>query len=165
MTYAHKRNIIKALKFELTYGEKKVIVSYIDTDIPDVSHYWELLRKELPYHAVPNFIKLVKSFPYLPNKKRNIKMLQEMFIEELNQKKHQLSIRYRRILDIIYDATEGIIDELDIEKDIRLQGVDSLTFIRIIAMLEDEYEFEFGYDDLENMEIINVKTLYDYVNT
>ena len=51
------------------------------------------------------------------------------------------------------------INENEYEKDLRRLGLDSIAFIRFLAMFEEKFEFEFDYGFLDAFETVSITIL------
>ncbi len=156
-------NTFDSITTAIFYREKQLIVSFIKANKNASEYYFGMLKEKLPIHCVPDYIKFVDEFTYLPNKKIDIKRMKEMFSNELDISIMNSDNRYKIIVKTISEISKGLLNEPDIEKDLRQQGIDSISFIQLLAELEEQLDFEFGYDDIDNLKIVSVKTLYDYI--
>ena len=156
-------NVFDSMTTVILYKEKQLIVSFIKTQKNDIEYYFRILKEKLPIHCVPNYIKIVDDFCYLPNKKINIRRMRGMFTNELNTESMMSSNRYKKIIKVISKVSKGLLNEPDIKIDLRQQGIDSISFIQLLAELEEQLEFEFGYDDIDNLKIVSVESLYKHI--
>lgn len=156
-------NTLDSITTAILYREKQLSVSYIKTNKNDSEYYFGILKEKLPIHCVPNYIKFVDDFIFLPNKKIDIKRMREMFANELDISSMKSDDLYKKIVKIVSEVSKGLLNKPDIEKDLRQQGIDSISFIQLLAELEEQLDFEFGYDDIDNLKIVSVKTLYDHI--
>lgn len=51
----------------------------------------------------------------------------------------------------------------DTSKDIREFGMNSLQFITYAAKLEEEFDFEFDFDDIDNINPFSIDNIYNYI--
>lgn len=51
----------------------------------------------------------------------------------------------------------------DISKDIREFGIDSLQFITFVARIEEEFNFEFDFDDLDNINPFSINNITNFI--
>lgn len=51
----------------------------------------------------------------------------------------------------------------DISKDIREFGIDSLQFITFAARIEEEFNFEFDFDDLDNINPFSINNITNFI--
>jgi acyl-coenzyme A synthetase/AMP-(fatty) acid ligase/acyl carrier protein len=156
-------NTMDSITTAAFYREKQLIMSFIKTNKNDSEYYSGMLKEKLPIHCVPNYIKFVDDFTYLPNKKIDTKRMREMFTNELDVTSMKSDDRYKNITKIISEVSKGLLNDPDIEKDLRQQGIDSISFIQLLAELEEQLNFEFGYDDIDNLKTVSIKTLYNYI--
>ena len=72
---------------------------------------------------------------------------------------------WKKLRTIFYDCLKVQDDEKDINLDSQLQnyGMNSVDFIRIIASIEEEFEFEFNDEDLNINKFKNVRSILDYI--
>lgn len=157
------KHVMDACTTVMSYHDRQLIVSFIKATIHETDYFSELLKKRLPVHALPNYIKVVDSFLYLPNKKRNIKEMLENFKKEINEKQKDLPEQHKELIQIISEVTHNTLSYVDVDVDIRFQGMDSITFIQFLVKVEEKYGFEFGYDDIETMGKVSVKTIDQYI--
>lgn len=156
-------NVQDSITTTVQYREIQLIISFIKSGFVDKSYFLNLLKEKVPAYCVPNYINIVEEFLYLPNKKINIKRMREMFIEELELEAMKSDERYKKIIDIISTVSSGLLNQPDIEKDLQQQGIDSISFIRLLAEFEEQFDFEFGYDDIENLQTVSIKNIYQYI--
>lgn len=72
----------------------------------------------------------------------------------------------QKLKKIIKEVTENenIVEELNLEANlINDIALDSLQFINLILALEDEYDFEIDFDELDIEEISTVGKLINYI--
>lgn len=51
----------------------------------------------------------------------------------------------------------------DISKDIREFGIDSLQFITFASRIEEEFNFEFDFDDLDNINPFSINNITNFI--
>ncbi len=158
-------NTIDCFSAGLLFDGKQIIVTFIKTFQKNTQYFFDLLKKALPNYYIPNFIKIIDEFEYLPNKKINVKGMKDMFKDELEKEVMVNDVIYISIIKVISNISKGLLVKPDINEDIRKQGIDSISFIQLLAALEEDLNFEFGYDDIENMGVVTVKSLYNYVKS
>ena len=95
--------------------------------------------------------------------KNNVRRMGEMLTNEADVEGMKSDDRYKQIIKAILEVSKGLLYEPDLEEDLRQQGIDSISFIQILAKIEERFDFEFGYDDIDNLKVVSVKTLYSYV--
>lgn len=66
-----------------------------------------------------------------------------------------------RILEVVMDNME--LKQLSLEAELKLLGMDSITFIKIVVAIEDEFGFEFEDEMLLSEKFPTVIALIDYV--
>ena len=160
-------DVIDSVTTSVFYKDKQLIVSFVRIDITGYNQeeLVEFIKKQLPIHYVPDYVKPVQEFLYLPNRKKNIKEMKKMFLKDLENKQMVTDKIYKELVAIIGDESKGLLKEPDIDKDLRVQGIDSISFISLLATIEEKFNFEFGYDDLDNIKPISVRTLYNYISS
>ena len=154
--------IIDSITTSIFYNKMQFIVSFVIAEKDD-QYCLNRVKELLPLHYIPNFVKIVDDFCYLPNKKVDIKNMKEIFMIELDAANMKSDDKFKRILKVISNVSKGLLNDPDIDMDLRQQGIDSISFIRLLADVEEEFNFEFGYDDIDNLNPVSVKTLFDYI--
>lgn len=141
------------------------ILTFIEGSKKDVVFYKDYLSAKLPVYYMPSFIKVVNSFEYLPNRKINIKKMKDEFMENYNEELLRNNTIVLKLIEEMKECSDDIIKNVDLDRDIREQGLSSIQFIQFIAQIEEKFEFEFGYDDLERIAPVSIKALYEYIST
>ena len=152
-----------SITIAVLFREKQLIVSFVKSRKNDNEYYFEKLKEKLPVHCIPNYIKIIDDFYYLPNKKIDIKRMSEMVVSELDNANMLSDDRFKKISKIISEVSNGLLNEPNIDKDLRQQGIDSISFIRLLSEIEEQFKFEFGYDDIDSLKTVSIKTLYEYI--
>ncbi|WP_320929074.1 phosphopantetheine-binding protein [Hungatella sp.] len=73
---------------------------------------------------------------------------------------------FERLKELVEEVTEnsGITEGMTMESNLITDvALDSLQFINLILALEDEYEFEIGFEELDIDEIATVGKLIEYM--
>ena len=87
-----------------------------------------------------------------------------MFIKKLEKTIVIQTPVYKEILGSIQDVSHGLLMDPAYEIDVRKQGIDSITFIQLLAELEDRLSFEFGYDDIDKLNVVSMENLYYHIS-
>lgn len=69
------------------------------------------------------------------------------------------------MFEIIVSTIESIIGDITLETELAGAGVDSITFIKIVVALEEEFDFEFDDEMLLIAAFPTIKSLIDYVES
>lgn len=155
-----KQSVTTSIKL----GDKDKIVSFVMSDIKDSVILKNYLLKKLPKYYIPDFIKILDVYEYLPNKKINIKKMKENFMKELNENIIRNNPIVIELTKILYNLSNGLITKPNLEVDIKEIGLDSISVIRFIAMVEEKFQFEFGYDEIENIKPCSIVKLSKYIS-
>lgn len=144
--------------------DKAKILTFIQANNRDVNYFKEQISMKLPSYYMPNFIEFVSGFEHLPNRKIDIKKMGEMFMEKYNMELLHNNEIVIKLIEILKEYSDDIIVSVDLNQDVRKQGLSSLQFIQFIAQIEESFGFEFGYDDLDQINPVSIKELYEYIN-
>ena len=87
-------------------------------------------------------------------------------INEINKDRNiqqhiELLPHHKKILEIVNELFPALENEISLNTDLNTVGLDSISFIRIIVALEEEYDFEF---DDEMLDISIYKTIKDFIH-
>jgi len=150
---------------------EKILQAFYTSDIAleqkDISNY---LSSKLPEYMIPVIFKRVESFIQTANGKIDRKRVLEC-VEIKNSDSIPEDSNISELNDNQKKALEVIISNLDskIAGDITLEaefagaGIDSVTFIKIVLALENEFDFEFDDEMLLITNFPKVRTLVEYV--
>lgn len=71
----------------------------------------------------------------------------------------------KKILDIIKEEIELplSIDEISMEDSLVKYGVNSISFMRLVTIIEDKFNFEFDDDFLDNKRFKDVRSFINYI--
>lgn len=71
----------------------------------------------------------------------------------------------KRLGEMISNVLEMEMDQNFYERlsDFSKIGISSIDFIRIVVMIENEYDFEFMDDDLDQLKFQNIEDLSEYI--
>lgn len=156
--------VTDSLTLQVEFREKLLIVSFLIALNIDIRLLRDKLQEKLPRHMVPTYFELIKAFPLLPNGKKNVKEMKNMFIKKLEKTIVIQTPVYKEILGSIQDVSHGLLMDPAYEIDVRKQGIDSITFIQLLAELEDRLSFEFGYDDIDKLNVVSMENLYYHIS-
>lgn len=73
-----------------------------------------------------------------------------------------IEIKIRNIIKTYVDLNKPI-EEILLEDNLIMLGINSLNFIKIAVTIESEFDFEFDDDDLNYINFPNIKELILYV--
>lgn len=48
-------------------------------------------------------------------------------------------------------------------EEIRKMNLDSIDYIRFLAEIEDYFKIDFGYETLDNMKVVSINSLSEYI--
>ena len=68
-----------------------------------------------------------------------------------------------KIINIFRKHCEFLDDDFD-DKQLEELGIDSLTFIKVVVELENQFGFEFDDDDLDYKKFPHLDNVCDYIN-
>lgn len=160
-------HILNEVKYSVTssikLNNKNKIITFIMADLKNVHFFKEYLGRKLPKHFLPHFICILDTFEYLPNKKINIKKMKENFKKELNEVTMRNNPIVVNLCQILYDLSDGLISSPDLYKDIQKIGIDSIEFIKFFAMIEEKFNFEFEYDEIEKFNPASISEIAKYI--
>lgn len=73
----------------------------------------------------------------------------------------------KRVLNIIKANIdlEDSIEEIKLDDDLLLLGINSLSFVKIVVALENEFNMEFNEDDLDYELFRNADALINYIKS
>ncbi len=156
-------NVNDSITVGMVYNKKQIVVSFIDSKLKNSEYFYQILASKLPAHYRPDYIKIYDKFTYLSNSKVNIKKLKEELELELRDLFKSEEGKYAELTGVINYSLGNIQKELNHRDDLREQGIDSISFLKIIAALEEKYDFEIEYGDLDKMERVSIQNLYSYI--
>lgn len=150
------------------FSENEVVTFYdMDKEL-NVQKVRDELLQSIPKQFIPKHYIKINGFRYLPNGKIDIKTLEKEYKKIKNNEVRYKNIEYEndilsRILRIFSEYLETEISENMYNNDVRDMGLDSLKYIRLLVDIEEEFEFEFGYDDIDNMKVFSALELSKYI--
>ena len=156
-------NVENSITVGASIDSRQFIISFIKTKMSDDDYFFKLTRTFLPKYYIPDYFCLKSDFVYLPNKKINVKRMKEMFTEDLLIEKKNSSLEYKKVVEILKNVTHGKVLNPQYDTDIRNMPIDSIGFIKFLAHLEEEFEFEFGYDDIDNFKVLSIDNLISFI--
>ncbi len=134
----------------------------------------DYLLKVLPDYMIPTYFIRLNNIPQTPNGKIDRKALpvpepvllqSEQKIMVQHQEKSDVSSIELKIREIIKDNIDGTmtIEQIGVDRSLVDLGINSITLIKIIVSIEDEFKFEFGNEDLDANKFPTLKSLISYV--
>lgn len=156
--------------------QKFIVTFYVSDQNCEKKVLEDILSKKIPIQFIPKEFLEVDSFTYLPNGKVDIRALITRF-ETFNNKiagnvksresdddklKKETICRIDKLLRKYLNRN---LEQHEYEIDIRKIGIDSLNYIHFLVDIEEEFEFEFGYDDIDNFNVMSVIELEKYINS
>lgn len=165
-----KQSVVIALK---TSEIDKILGAYyiceIDIDAKDIIDY---LSSKLPSYMIPSVFKRVENFIENANGKIDRKKVLECteiksgdailnvsFSDELTD------VQKRAFEVIVVSLSEKVSDNVSLDMDFNIIGLDSITFIQTIVALECEFNFEFEDEMLLITKFPTVKSMVEYVES
>lgn len=155
-----------ATVIELEPNDHKLAIYYtskIDIDEDEIKKY---LLTKIPKHYIPSIYRRVETFLYTDNGKIDRKRISEYpVIKKKNSKNsNTLSVLEREIYDFIIKSSEGKIDEnTNINSDLVSLGFDSISFVKLIVKLEEQFGFEFETERLLIHAFTSVMSMIEYI--
>ena len=148
----------------------KILEAFYTSDVAvdkkSISNY---LSSKLPEYMIPVIFKRLESFIQTANGKIDRKRILECIeikTEELSTEDFdtiELSDIQKKAFEIIASNLDMKVSDITLETAFAGAGVDSITFIKIIVMLECEFEFEFDDEMLLITKFPTVKSMIEYV--
>lgn len=156
-------DVVCASSTLVTIKDNLRIVTFVQSENKNPNYFKKQIAVKLPEYYMPNFIQVVEQFEYLPNRKINLRKMGERFMEKYQTELLLTHESVQKLVAIFKECTDEIVTSVDLTQDVRKLGLSSIQFIQFVAQIEEEFSFEFGYDDLDNMEIISIKNLFEYI--
>ncbi|EPR10458.1 non-ribosomal peptide synthetase [Ruminiclostridium papyrosolvens] len=154
---------------------KYLCAYFVSDDEISVSDLREHLVKSLPNYMLPAYFIRIDSIPQTLNGKIDRKALPPpgLISEQSNQKNHQNAETLKsedielKIKEMIRDTVDGItaIEQIDVNNQLTEVGINSITYIKIVVLIEGQFNFEFGEAELNNGRFSIIKELIDYVES
>lgn len=123
-------------------------------------------RRELPKYMLPNFYIRGEKIFYTDNGKLDRRRTVEHHIRQLGTKSNggqKTDADSEIVMRIVGDYL--LKQEVDMQSRLADTGMDSVTFIKIIASLEEQFDFEFENEVLSLKAFEKVSDLIDYVES
>ncbi|KAF9697365.1 hypothetical protein EKO04_005054 [Ascochyta lentis] len=115
-------------------------------------------KRWLPNYMIPNDVYMVSSMPQLPSGKIDKRSLESEYLKSLqHHESTELQPDDRAALTILRLTRDCLGQELSLESNLAMAGLDSLQAIRIASRLRAE-----GYD-LSAVDVLSLQTLYDLI--
>jgi acyl carrier protein len=148
-------------------GNDKIIEAYyVSNKEIDNNMLAEYLKKNIPEYMIPNKYIRVESFSYTQNGKIDRKYLYDRKYNVIGE----LSIHsgldeiQKRIYDIIRNIlSEQSFNDVNLETKFTEIGLDSITYVKLIIALEQEFQVEFSDEILLLSGFSTVKSLIEYL--
>ena len=149
----------------------KELQAFYTSDNPiDHNKLIQYLSSKLPQFMVPTIFKRVEGFVQMSNGKIDRKKVFEC-IEVCDQN----SIRDKLDVEDLNDLQKKVIKIITLNLGSKLDGeslktklstgLDSITFIKIVIALENEFNFEFDYEKLIIREFPTIMSMIEYLET
>lgn len=126
------------------------------------------LNPILPYYMVPSQFILLSSLPYTQNGKVNRRAILEIYQLNSCTAKDSMKIQSsfdEKLLSIVLNNAGNINFEVTTETALSVLSLDSISFIKMVVSLEQEYDFEFDDEKLLFTAFRTVGELSDYVQS
>ena len=152
-----------ALLKETSNDDKILEVLYTSDDEYDYKYFVEYLSQKIPAYMIPTKYKRVNNFILTTNGKIDRKIV----VEKENQVDHpeiitdNIEDKIMSIIDISVD--DKVNDSITIDTEIERIGIDSISFIKLVISLENEFSFEFDDDKLLISAFTTVGDLIEYI--
>ena len=70
---------------------------------------------------------------------------------------------YAKIIEILKEICEDGIDEIQMKDDLKEKGINSLVFIQMLVLLEEQYDFVFADEMLDQEKLSSIDAITDYI--
>lgn len=155
-----KQSITTSIKL----GTKNKIISFVVSEEKDSTFFKDYLIKKLPRYYIPDIIKVINEFELLPNKKININKMKENIMKEINENILRNDPTIIELTKILYDLSDALITIPNLDVSIKEIGIDSISLIQFIAMVEEKFQFEFEYDEIDKVQYFSIVELSKYIS-
>ena len=150
------------IKKALAVKQNKILNAYYTSDdyinIEDIKFF---LTERLPEYMIPQQIHRIKSFEYTASGKVDRKTIYDDKIIEKGDVAMELSCNELKILNIVINNIEPTANQkISLNSKLADIGMDSITFIKIIVSIEQEFQIEF---EDEFLLITYFNTINDFV--
>lgn len=153
----------KNVKKCITVVINNAIVTFVESVFDEKEYYYDFLNKRLPKQFMPNYIKVLEKFDYLPNKKIDINKMKSDFNNEKRKKKDSEEC-VSMVVNLLIEASDGKLYSIDNDVSLSCQGVDSLTLVRFIAELEKHFQKNFCYEDMAVIMKSSINQIEEMIN-
>lgn len=157
-------DVVHAVSTIVKIRDSEKILTFIQSKNTDVEYYQKYLSSKLPGYYMPNFIQIVDEFEYLPNRKINIRKMGVDYMEQYNEELLRNNSVVIKLIELLKGCSDKILSTIDLNIDVRKVGLTSIHYIQFVAKVEEAFEFEFGYDDLDQIKPLSIVALYQYIN-
>jgi len=128
------------------------------------------LSQKLPEYMIPVRFKRIKAFIYTANGKIDRNRISECIEMELDDFTKDINIDeindiHKEIIEIVESTLDFKISDMKLETEFSEIEIDSITFIRIVTILEDNFDFEFDDEMLLLNTFPTIKSMIDYVKS
>ena len=132
------------------------------------------LSKRLPEYMLPSYFIFLDTMPFTPNGKVNKKALREMdnsnkdfnsLSMQVNDKSSgidEVEFKVRSIISLNSNQSCSV-NEIQIDDNLKIWGVDSINFVKILVALEKEFKFTFDDDHLNLESLSTVNEIVSYI--
>lgn len=154
--------------------EKKILCAYFMSDIElQDTVLKEYLSKSLPQYMIPPYFMRLEKFPLTPNGKMDRKCLPEIQNNETygvneeqqiteDSEEHEIEARVKTIIRASIDIQIQE-DRINLKNRFSDFGIDSLLYIKIVVLIENEFGLKFD-DDALNMETFpDIQSFITYI--
>jgi len=132
----------------------------------------EYLSTKVPSYMIPAIFNRIEDFPLTPNGKIDRKKMLESIQINRAKTKSQISDSFeennnfkQKILNIILRNSKEL-GSVEAPLDLKLStvGLDSISFIKVIAALEEEFDFDFDDEMLLMTNFLTIGAILNYVS-
>lgn len=151
----------------LKYGDvEELIVFYTASREVENREIISYLNQYLPEYMIPSRYIKVSAFDYTESGKTDIKQMINNYVLGEDKKIRHKKTNYDNITSKIMQICESILKrdvETIIDSKFEYIGVDSISFIKIIVQIEEDFNLEFEMEYLVDGNIHTIKDLVNYV--
>lgn len=146
---------------------KAFYTSDMDIDPKDIAGY---LALKLPSYMIPTVFKRVRDFIQTVNgkidRKRVLECIENKDLINRTQKKDTIKLTdiSQKVMEIVAPYAKAS-DNITLDSNIAAIGIDSIVFIKIVVLLESEFDFEFDEEKLVISNFSTIRTLTEYVES
>jgi len=137
-----------------------------------VNELREYLKNRLPEYMIPTHIIQLDKLPKLPTGKINRKKLIECNIDQINNDYHNKfnydnlnseSLTKTKLKNIIKDITGTNFCYINENENFSNYSIDSLTFIKLVSIVQNEFNIEFDNKYLNVKKFQNIESFISYI--